>query len=121
MRVVTVKEGRGLFESLKVISLDELARLLAKSRNTETRPQQKSSPKEEYRRINVHAVIAHKGQWVKILLKNGSEREGKVIEVKEDAIQLEQSFSTGSFSIHVPIQQIGEVHLLIFNSRAEVR
>jgi len=119
--VVTVKEGRGVFESLKVIRIEELAQLLEKSRNTEKRPQQKSSPKEEYRRIDVHAVSAHRGQWVKILLKNGSEREGKIIEVKEDAIQLEQSFSSGSFSIHVPIQQIREVHLLIFNSRADVR
>ena len=119
--VVTVKEGRGLFESLKVIRLEELAQLLEKSKNTETRPKQESSPKEEYRRINVHAVSAHRGQWVKILLKNGSEREGKVIEVKEDAIQLEQSFSSGSFSIHIPIGQIGEVHLLIFNSRTDVK
>jgi len=119
--VVTVKEGRGLFESLKVIRIEALAQLLKKSRNTDTRPQQKSSPKEEYRRINVHAVSAHRGQWVKILLKDGSEREGKVLEVKEDMIQLEQRFSAGSFSIHVPIQQIGEVNVLILNSRADVK
>ncbi len=119
--VVTVKEGRGLFESLKVIRIEELAQLLEKSRNTETRAQQKSSPKEEYRRIDVHAVSAHRGQWVKILLKDGSEREGKVLEVRVDVIQLEQRFSAGSFSIQVPIQQIREVHLLIFNSRADVR
>ncbi len=119
--IVTVKEGRGPFESLKVIRLEELARLLEKSKTTEARPQQKSSPKEEYRRIDVYSVSAHRGQWVKILLKNGSEREGKIIKVKEGAIQIEQSFSSGSFSIHVPIQQIGEVHLLIFDSRTDVR
>ncbi len=119
--VVTVKEGRGLFESLKVIRIDELARLLEKSRNTGTRPVQKSSPKEEYRRINVHEVSAHRGQWVKILLKDGAEREGKVLKVKEDVIQLEQRFSAGSFSIQVPMGQVGEVHLLIFKSRADVR
>jgi len=119
--VVTVKEGRGLFESLKVIRIEELAQLLEKSRNTETRPQQKPFPKAEYRRIDVDAVSAHRGKWVKILLQNGSEREGKIIEVKENAIQLKQSFSSGSFSIHLPIQQIREVHLLIFNSRADVK
>ena len=119
--VVTAQEGRGPYESLNVVRIEELAKLLESARGTDKGPPEKTSPQDEYRQIDVHTVSSQRGQWVKILLQDGSERVGEVLDVKEDVVELEQSFSAGSFSIQVPMGQIREVHLLILGSRAKVK
>jgi len=117
--VVTAQEGRGPYESLNIVRIEELAKLLESARGTDKGPPEKSPSRDEYRQIDVHTVSSQRGQWVKILLQDGSERAGEVLDVKEDLIKLEQSFSAGSFSIQVPMGQIREVQLLILNSRTE--
>jgi len=118
--LITAKEGKGLYQSTKAITIDELAKLLESSRHTDKRRPQEPPPQDEYRQIDIHAVSSHRGQWVKILLKNGSEREGKVIDVKQDVIQLQQSFTVGSFSIRVAIQQIEDIRLLVLDGRTNI-
>ncbi len=119
--VVTAQEGRGPYESLKVVRIEELAKLLESARGTDQGPSEQRFPQDKYRQIDVHTVSSHRGQWVKILLKDGSERAGEVLDVKEDVMQLEQSFSAGSFSIEVAMGQIREVHMLVLPSPTEVK
>ena len=111
--LVTEKEGRGPYEALDVVRIDELAKLLESARHTEQLPESNPPPKEVFRNIDLHALHAHQGQWVKILMKNGTKREGKVMAVGDRMIELEQRFSAGSFSIEVPKQQIRQVQLLV--------
>jgi len=118
--VVTAKEGRGPSQSLNVIRIDELAKLLEGKRNTAQIPPQASYTKDEYRKINILTVNTHRGRWAKILMKDGIYREGKIMEVNEDIVQLEQNFNSGTFSIRVPIQQVEEVQLLVLDGRADV-
>ena len=119
--MVTAQEGRGPYESLNVVRIEELAKLLESARGTDKGPPETTSPQDEYRQIDAHTVRSQRGQWVRILLQDGSERVGEVLDVKEDVVELEQSFSAGSFSIQVPMGQIREVYLLILGSRAEVK
>ena len=119
--LVTAQEGRGPYESLNVVRIEELAKLLEGARGTDNGPAQQQLTQDKYRQIDIHTLSSQRGQWVKILLNDGSKRAGEVLDVKEDVIQLEQSFSAGSFSIQVPMGQIREVHLLILGSRAEVK
>ncbi len=116
--VVTAQEGRGPYESLNVVRIEELAKLLEGARGTDKQTSQQPPAQDEYRQIDIHTISSHRDQWVKILLKDGTKREGRVIDVKGDVIQLEQRFSAGSFSIRVHMGQIGEVRLLIPGSRA---
>ena len=75
-------------------------------------------PQDKYRVIDLYTVSTHQGKWIKIQMKNGSKREGKVMDVRDNLIQLEQRFSAGYFSIQVPLGQIEEIQLLILNGRA---
>lgn len=110
--VITSREGKGEYQLIRAVSKEDLDNISEGTRKEEKELLPKSPVKDKYTRINVHSVENYKGQWVKILLKNGLKREGKIVEVKEDVIQLQQSFTAGSFSIRVPIQQIEEIHLL---------
>lgn len=113
--VVTEKEGRGPYESLDVVRIDEIAKLLDNARHTDQVPDHKPLPKDVYRVIDLHTLNAHQGKWVKIHMNNGTKREGKIMAVGHQMIELEQRFSAGSFSIEVPKGQISQVQLLVSN------
>ncbi len=110
--VITSREGKGEYQSIRAVSVEELDNILEGKRKEEKKLLPESPVKDKYKRINVRSVENYKGRWVKILLKNGLKREGKIVDVKEETIQLQQRFTAGSFSIRVPIQQIEEIHLL---------
>ncbi len=116
--LVTAQEGRGPYQSLDVVRIEELAKLLESARGADKQPPPTPPRQDKYREIDLYTVSTQQGQWVKIQMKNGSKREGKVMDVKDNVIQLEQRFSAGYFSIQVPMGQIEEVQLLIQNGRA---
>ena len=117
---ITIKEGKGLYQSTKTVTVDDLDRIFERTRKIEKKLLQKPPVKDEYRRINLQAVKTHKGRWVKILLKDGLKQEGKIVDVKEGEIQLQQRFTFGSFSIHVAIQQIEDIRLLVVDGGANI-
>lgn len=115
---VTAQEGRGPYQSLDVVRIEELARLLESAKHADKQPPPDAAPKEKYRVIDLYALGSHRNEWVKIRMKNGSKREGRVMDLSQDLLELEQRFSAGYFSIQVPMGQIEEVQLLISNGRA---
>ena len=110
-----------MYQSAKAVTVDDLDEILERTRRIEKKPPQKPPVIDEYRKINIHAVKTHKGRWVKILLKDGLKQEGKIVDVKEKEIELQKSYTFGSFSISVAIQQIEETRLLVHDGRANNR
>jgi hypothetical protein len=106
----------------KVSSLEEIPGLLNESKEIfqsikeqENRRKtqasaRRSSGNASPRRINLQALKNYKGQWVTILMKDGMEREGRILEVKEKIVHLEQDYQFGTISVRVPIQKIADVH-----------
>ena len=108
----TGQRGDGSYQSTHPVSLEEeLGRLSRRIGKKEKKPQPKLAAKDTYRPINFQDVKNHKGRWVKILMKDGLIREGKILDVEGDVIKLEQSFASGSFSIRLPNQKIEKIHL----------
>ena len=105
----------------KVSSLEELPGLLDESRELlESMRERKnrlknqasarrSSGYDNSRRINLPALKNYQGQWVTILMKDGLQREGRIVEVKENIVHLEQDYDYGTISVRVPIQNIADV------------
>ncbi len=105
----------------KVSSIEELPELLDESRELlESIREQKnrlknqasariSSGNASSRRINFRALENHKGQWVTILMKDGFQREGRIVDVKDNILHLEQDYDYGTISVRVPLQKIAEV------------
>ena len=113
--LISASEGKGSYQSISLLSAlidleQQTKRLEERALGRNGKKERKLQLKEKYGINNVKAVKYYKGQWVKILLKDGSEREGTIVNVKEDMVQLQQSFVSGSFSIHVPIHQIENFH-----------
>ncbi len=66
-----------------------------------------TSPKEvTYSRIDIDAVRTYKGRWVKILMRDGIEREGKILEVEDESLRIEQNFNFGSMTTSVKFHEI---------------
>jgi len=110
--LITAKEGEGSYQSTDAITIDELDRLLERTRNKEKKPLQTSPVKDKDRTVPMQAVQTYKGRWVKILTKDGLEREGRVVDVKNKVVHLEKNYDYGSISVPVPIQQIVDIQLL---------
>ncbi len=94
--------------------LDESRELLESIREQENRlKNQASAPRSSgnasSRRINFRALKNHKGQWVTILMKDGFQREGRIVDVKDNILHLEQDYDYGTISVRVPIQNIADV------------
>jgi len=106
----------------KVSSLEEIPGLLDESRKLfksikeqENRRKnqaaaRRSSDNASPRRINLQELKNYKGQWVTILMKDGLQREGRIVDVKEKIVHLEQDYDYGTISVRVPIQNIADVH-----------
>ncbi len=95
--------------------LDESRELLASIREQENRLKnqalaRRSSGNTSSRRINFQALKNYKGQWVTILMKDGSKREGRIVDVKDKILHIEQDYAYGTISVRVPIQKIEDVH-----------
>ncbi len=74
-----------------------------------------TSPKEvTYSRIDIDAVRTYKGRWVKILMRDGIEREGKILEVEDEALRIEQNFNFGSMTTSIKFHEI--LDLLVSDS-----
>jgi len=105
----------------KVSSLEEIPGLLDESRELlksikeqENRRKNQASARRSSgnaspRRINLQALKNYKGQWVTILMKDGLQREGRIVDVKEKIVHLEQDYEYGTISVRVPIQKIADV------------
>jgi len=94
--------------------LDESRELLESIREQENRLKnqasaRRSSGNASSRRINFQALKNYKGQWVTILMKDGLQREGRIVDVKENKVHLEQDYDSGTISVRVPIQKIADV------------
>ena len=73
----------------------------------ESRLAAETSPKEvTYSRIDIDAVRTYKGRWVKILMRDGIEREGKLLEVEDEALRIEQNFNFGSMTTSIKFHEI---------------
>jgi len=91
--------------------LDESRKLLESIKEQKTRLKNQASARRSSgnaspRRINLQALKNYKGQWVTILMKDGLEREGRVVDVEANVVHLEQNYDYGSISVRVPVQQI---------------
>ena len=81
----------------------------------ESRLAVEASEKEvTYSRIDVDALRTYKGRWVKILMRDGIEREGKLLDVDDEALRIEQNFNFGSMTTSVKFQEI--LDLLVSDS-----
>ncbi len=106
-KVSSIEELQGL--------LNESGELLKSIREQENRLKNQASARSpsgnaSSRRINFQALKNHKGQWVTILMKDGLQREGRIVDVKENILHLEQDYDYGTISVRVPIQKIADVH-----------
>ena len=106
-KVSSIEELQGL--------LNESGELLKSIREQENRLNNQASARRpsgnaSSRRINFQALKNHKGQWVTILMKDGLQREGRIVDVKENILHLEQDYDYGTISVRVPIQKIADVH-----------
>lgn len=111
----TGQEGNGSHQSTHPVSLEEeLDKLSERIGKKKKKPLPKLAAKETYRPISFQDAKNYKGRWVKILMKDGLVREGKILDVEGDVIKLEQSFTSGSFSIRLSNQKIEKIllHLL---------
>ena len=95
-----LNESKKLFQSIKE----------QKNRQKNQASARRSSGNASPRRINLQALKNYKGQWVTILMKDGMEREGRIVDVKEKIVHLEQDYQYGTISVRVPIQKIADVH-----------
>ncbi|MEC4679847.1 MAG: hypothetical protein VST67_04010 [Nitrospirota bacterium] len=105
----------------KVSSLEEIPGLLNESkelfrsikeqenRRKNQASARRSSGNASPRQINLQALKNYKGQWVTILMKDGLQREGRIVDVKEKIVHLEQDYDYGTISVRVPIQNIADV------------
>ncbi len=73
-----------------------------------------SSQEVTYSRIDIDAVRTYKGRWVKILMRDGIEREGILLEVEDEALRIEQNFNFGSMITSVKFNEI--LDLLVSDS-----
>jgi len=94
--------------------LDESRELLESIREQENRRKnqasaRRSSGNDNSRRINFQELKNYKGQWVTILMKDGLQREGRIVDVKDKIVHLEQDYDYGTISVRVPIQKIADV------------
>jgi uncharacterized protein YneF (UPF0154 family) len=66
------------------------------------------APQKEitFSRIDVDALRTYKGRWIKILMRDGIEREGKLLEVEDEALSIEQSFNFGSMTTNIKFHEI---------------
>jgi len=81
----------------------------------ESRLAAETSPKAvTYSRIDVDAIRTYKGRWVKILMRDGIEREGKILEVVDEALRIEQNFNFGSMTTSIKFHEI--LDLLVSDS-----
>ncbi|NIO06992.1 MAG: hypothetical protein GTO40_02975 [Deltaproteobacteria bacterium] len=74
----------------------------------------KEPKKITYSRIDVEKIKSYTGRWVKIMMKDGVEREGKILGVADEELQIEQSFNFGSMKTAVKFHEI--VDLLVSDS-----
>ena len=94
-----LNESKELFRSIKEQENRQKNQASARSSSANTSPRQ----------INLQALNNYKGQWVTILMKDGREREGRIVDVKEKIVHLEQDYQYGTISVRVPIQKIANV------------
>lgn len=101
------------FEELSGI-LNESKELLKSRRERELQQRhqasvQSASSNAGARTINFDALKDYKGQWVTIRMKDGLQREGRITDVKEKIVYLEQDYEYGTISVRVPMQSIADV------------
>ena len=94
--------------------LNESKELLKSRREREQRQRNQASAQRASRntrgnRINFQALKSYTGQWVTIIMKDGLQRDGRITDVKDKIVYLEQDYQTGTISVRVPIQSIAEV------------
>jgi hypothetical protein len=94
-----LNESKELFQSIKE----------QKNRQNNQASARRSSGNASPRQINLQALKNYKGQWVTILMKDGLEREGRIVDVKEKIVHIEQDFQYGTISVRIPIQKIADV------------
>ena len=81
----------------------------------ESRLATEASPKEvTFSKIDFDKARTYKGRWVKILMKDGIEREGIILDVDDEALSIEQSFNFGSMTTSVKFHEI--LDLLVSDS-----
>ena len=94
-----LNESKELFQSIKDQGNRQKNQASARSSSGNASP----------RRINLQALNDYKGQWVTILMKDGLEREGRIVDVKEKIVHIEQDYQYGTISVRVPIRKIADV------------
>ncbi len=62
----------------------------------------------------MEAVKSYTGRWVKIMMKDGIEREGKILDVEDESLRIEQNFNFGSMTTDVKFREI--LDLLVSDS-----
>ncbi len=115
-QVVEVQKPKPKESSIEELSelLNESKELLKSRREREQRQRnqasaQRASKNTRGKRINFSALKNYTGQWVTIVMKDGLQRDGRITDVKEKIIHLEQDYQYGTISVRVPIQSIAEV------------
>lgn len=74
-----------------------------------------TSPKETIlSRIDVDAVTSYTGRWVNTMTKDGIEREGKILDVADESLRIEQNFNFGSMTTDAKSREI--LDLLVSDS-----
>ncbi|NIO06991.1 MAG: hypothetical protein GTO40_02970 [Deltaproteobacteria bacterium] len=94
--------------------LNESKELLRSQREQEQRLKEqelarRNSRQAGSRKINFQALKDYKGQWVILMMKDGLQREGRIVDVKDQIVHLEQDYEYGSISVRVPVHSIADV------------
>ena len=73
----------------------------------ESRLAAEASPGEiTFSKIDIDAARTYKGRWVKILMRDGIEREGTILDVDDEALSIEQNFNFGTMTTSVKFHEI---------------
>ena len=89
------------------------------TKRTRKRPESRlatdASPKEvTFSKIDVDKARTYKGRWVKILMRDGIEREGIILDVDDETLSIEQNFNFGTMTTNVKFHEI--LDLLVSDS-----
>ncbi len=107
--------------AVETIDIEELTEFLLESRELLKSTRERDRKRREASRVQVSSsdgrdklskleiLKTYKGRWATLTMKDGSTREGRVIDVKNDVMHLEQHLRSGSLSVRVPIQEIAGI------------
>lgn len=104
--------------AVETIDIEELTEFLLESRELLKSTRERERKRREASRVQVSSsdgrdklskleiLKTYKGRWATLTMKDGSTREGRVMDVKNDVMHLEQHLRSGSLSVRVPIEEI---------------